>query len=242
MHALANPARFLRIARWLTPLLLVIGIALAGASLAWGLLVAPAESLQGESVRILYIHVPAAWLGMAGWMAIAVASLVELVWRHPLAGIAARASALPGAVYTALCLLTGSLWGKYAWGTWWVWDGRLTSMLVLLFLYFGYIALAQASEGAGQSRVAAVFGLVGVFNIPIIHYSVLWWNSLHQAPSITMGRSAMAPDFLVPLLVASVGFSLVFGAVVLMRMRAYLADAQAEARLRRKARGVAEQA
>jgi heme exporter protein C len=241
MHAYANPARFLRIARWLTPLLLAIGVVLAAGSLACGLLVAPAESLQGESVRILYIHVPSAWLGMAGWSAIAVASLVELVWRHPLAGIAARASALPGAVYTALCLLTGSLWGKYAWGTWWVWDGRLTSMLVLLFLYFAYMALAQASEGAGQSRVAAVFGLVGVANIPIIHYSVLWWNSLHQPPSISMGSSAMAPEFLLPLLVATLGFSLIFGAVVLMRMRAYLADFQAEARLRRKAQGAAEQ-
>jgi heme exporter protein C len=176
---------------------------------------------------------------MAGWSAIAIASLAELVWRHPLAGIAARASALPGAVYSAICLATGSLWGKYAWGTWWVWDGRLTSMLVLLFLYLGYMALASASEnsgaGSGQARVAAIFGLVGVVNIPIIHYSVLWWNSLHQAPSITMGKSAMAPDFLVPLLVATLGFSLLFGGVVLLRMRTILADAQAEARLRRKA-------
>ena len=242
MHGFANPARFLRIARWLTPALLLSGLLLAGGALLYGLFAAPAERLQGETVRILFVHVPTVWLGMAGWSAIAVASLTELVWRHPLAAIAARAAALPGAVFAALCLATGSIWGRPAWGTWWVWDGRLTSMLVLLFLYFGYIALAQASEGAGQSRVAAVFGLVGVFNIPIIHYSVLWWNSLHQAPSITMGRSAMAPDFLVPLLVASVGFSLVFAAVVLMRMRAYLADAQAEARLRRKARGVAEQA
>lgn len=235
MHGFANPARFLRIARWLTPLLLVAGIMLAGGSLAWGLLAAPAESLQGESVRILFIHVPAAWLGMAGWSAIAIASLVELVWRHPLAGIAARASAAPGAVYSAICLATGSLWGKFAWGTWWVWDGRLTSMLVLLFLYLGYMALAEASANAGQSRVAAVFGLVGAVNIPIIHYSVLWWNSLHQAPSITAGKSAMAPEFLIPLLIATLGFSLIFGGVVLARMRAILADAQAEARLRRKA-------
>jgi heme exporter protein C len=116
-----------------------------------------------------------------------------------------------------------------------VWDGRLTSMLVLLFLYFGYIALAQASQGAGQSRVAAVFGLVGVANIPIIHYSVLWWNSLHQPPSITTGGSAMAGEFLWPLMAATLGFSLIFGAVVLMRMRAYLAEAQTESRLRRKA-------
>ncbi|MGN6358431.1 MAG: heme ABC transporter permease CcmC [Novosphingobium sp.] len=235
MHGFANPARFLRIARWLTPLLLLAGIALAGASLVWGLVEAPAESLQGESVRILFIHVPSAWLGMAGWSAIAIASLTELVWRHPLAGIAARASALPGAVYSAICLATGSLWGKFAWGTWWVWDGRLTSMLVLLFLYLGYIALAQAGETAGHSRVAAIFGLVGAVNIPILHYSVLWWNSLHQAPSITAGKSAMAPDFLIPLLIATVGFSLIFGGVVLARMRAILADAQAEARLRRKA-------
>lgn len=237
MHGFANPARFLRIARWLTPLLLLAGIVLAAGSLVWGLLFAPAEGLQGDSVRILYIHVPTAWLGMAGWSAIAIASLVELVWRHPLAGIAARASALPGAVYSALCLATGSLWGKYAWGTWWVWDGRLTSMLVLLFLYLGYMALASASENAGQSRVAAIFGLVGAVNIPIIHYSVLWWNSLHQPPSITMGKSAMALDFLIPLLIATLGFSLIFGGVVLTRMREILADAQAEARLRRKAQG-----
>ncbi len=179
----------------------------------------------------------AAWLGMAGWMALAVASLVELVWRHPLAGIAARASAGPGAVFTAICLITGSLWGRPAWGTWWVWDGRLTSMLVLLFLYFAYIALAEAAEssGGGQSRLAAIFGLVGAVNIPIIHYSVLWWNSLHQPPSIAMGQSAMAPVFLYGLLAVSLGFSLIFGGVVLARMRTILANRQADARLRRRA-------
>src|SRR5688500_7297954 len=140
MHGFANPARFLRIARPLTPWLLLSGILLTSATLAWGLLLSPAESLQGDSVRILYLHVPTAWLAMAGWGTIAVASLVELVWRHPLAAIAARGAAVPGAVYCAICLATGSLWGKYAWGTWWVWDGRVTSVLVLLFLYFGYIA------------------------------------------------------------------------------------------------------
>ena len=243
MHGFANPANFLRLARWLMPLLLGLGIVLAGGAVAWGLLFAPAEGLQGETVRIMYVHVPAAWLGMAGWTAIALASLAELVWRHPLAGIAARAAAAPGAFYTAVCLATGSLWGRPAWGTWWVWDGRLTSMLVLLFLYFGYIALAQAANGSGGSagdggsRVPAVFGLVGAANIPIIHYSVLWWNSLHQPPSIGVGKSAMAADFLAPLLVATLGFSLIFGGVVLARMRALLANIQAEARLRRKAQG-----
>ena len=236
MHGFANPARFLRLARWLTPALLLSGLVLTGAALAWGLFEVPPERLQGETVRILFIHVPTAWLGMAGWMAIAVASLTELVWRHPLAGIAARAAAVPGATFTAICLASGSLWGRPAWGTWWVWDGRLTSMLVLLFLYFGYIALANAVDQEGGSpRIPALFGLVGAVNIPIIHYSVIWWNSLHQPPSLTMGGSAMAGPFLVPLLVAALGFSLLFAGVVLARMRALLATVQADARLRRKA-------
>ena len=241
MHAYANPARFLRIARWLTPLLLLAGMALTAAALGWGLFGVPPDRLQGETVRILFIHVPAAWLGMAGWMAIAAASFTELVWRHPLAGIAARAAAVPGAVFAAICLATGSLWGRPAWGTWWEWDGRLTSMLVLLFLYFAYIALADAAAraGGGHNRMAAIFGLVGAVNIPIIHYSVLWWNSLHQPPSITLtafgGKSAIDPVFLWPLLAATLGFSLIFGGVMLARMRAILANAQAEARLRRQA-------
>jgi heme exporter protein C len=238
MHGYANPARFLRLARWLTPLLLIGGLLVTGATLTWGLLAAPAERLQGDSAKILFVHVPTAWLGMGGWTALAIASLTELVWRHPLAAIAARAIAVPGAVFSALCLATGSLWGRPAWGTWWVWDGRLTSMLVLLFLYLGYVALAQAADRAGggaMSRIPAIFGLVGAVNIPIIHYSVLWWNSLHQPPSIAVGKSAMAPVFQIGLLAATIGFSLLFGAVVLMRMRAILANAQADARLRRRA-------
>ena len=172
MHGFANPARFLRLARWLTPLTLGLGLVVASLALAWGLFMAPADRLQGDTVRILFVHVPAVWLGMAGWMTIAIASLVELVWRHPLAGIAARAAAVPGAFYTALGLATGSIWGRPAWGTWWVWDGRLTSFLVLLFLYFAYIALSDAaSRDGGNGRVAAIFGLVGAINIPIINRS-----------------------------------------------------------------------
>jgi len=236
MHAFANPARFLRIARPLTPVLLLSGLLITAAALLYGLFYAPAERLQGETVRILFIHVPAAWLGMAGWSAIACASLVELVWRHPLAALAARGSAVPGAVFCALCLASGSLWGRPAWGTYWVWDGRLTSMLVLLFLYFGYIALAGAVQReGGSSRIPAIFGLVGAINIPIIHYSVIWWNSLHQPPSLGWGTSAMAAPFLWGLLAATLGFTLIFAGVVLARMRALLADVQAEARLRRRA-------
>jgi heme exporter protein C len=238
MHRFANPKRFLSLASWLTPLLLASGLMIVAVVLVYGLVWAPAERLQGDSVRILFIHVPTAWLGMGGWTAIAIASLVELVWRHPLANLAARAAAVPGAVFTAICLATGSIWGRPAWGTWWEWDGRLTSMLVLLFLYLGYTALSQAVDREGaSSRIPAIFGLVGAVNIPIIHYSVLWWNSLHQPPSITAGNSAMAPEFLWPLLAGTVGFSLLFGGVVLARMRMLLAEIQAEARLRRKAMG-----
>ncbi|ODU70480.1 MAG: heme ABC transporter permease [Novosphingobium sp. SCN 66-18] len=242
MHGFANPARFLRLARWLMPWLLGLGLVLAFGALAWGLLVVPPDRLMGDTVRILFIHVPSAWLGMAGWSTIAVASLVELVWRHPLAAIGARAAAVPGAAFTAICLATGSIWARPTWGTWWVWDGRLTSFLVLLFLYFGYIALAGAAQrdaqaGEGASRVTAIFGLVGAINIPIINRSVVWWNSLHQPPSITIGKSAIDGTFLWPLLIAAIGFSCIFGGVVLARMRTLLADIQTEARLRRKALG-----
>ena len=240
MHFYANPTRFLKIARWLTLPLLVAGLALVAASMAWSYLYMPPDRLMGDSVKILPVHVAASWLGMGGWTTIAIASLIELVWRHPLAAIAARAAAVPGAVFAFLSLATGSIWGRPTWGTWWVWDGRLTSMLVLLFLYFGYIALtgALAREGA-STRIAAIFGLVGAINIPIINRSVVWWNSLHQPPSLTMGNSAIDPVYLYPLAGSTLGFSLLFGAVVLMRMRTILADAQAEARLRRKAMAVA---
>lgn len=236
MHAYANPARFLKLARPLTPVFLFAGLMLILAGSYAGLVLTPKDYLQGDSVRILYIHVPAAWLGMGGWSALAIASIVQLVWRHPLAGVAARAIAVPGALFTALCLITGSIWGRPTWGTWWEWDGRMTSMLVLLFLYFAYIALANASEERPSvSRATAIFGIVGAVNIPIINRSVVWWNSLHQGPSITLKGSTIAPELLWPLGPTLLGFSLLFGAIVLMRMRANLAEAKREARLRRLA-------
>ena len=236
MHAFANPARFLKIARPLTPVLAWLGLILTIGGVYSGLLLTPPDYLQGETVRIMYVHVPCAWLGMAGWSGIAVASIVQLAWRHPLAGIAARAIAVPGALFTALCLMTGSLWGRPAWGTYWEWDGRMTSMLVLLFLYFGYIALANAGdERTSVSRVTAIFGIIGAVNIPIINRSVVWWKSLHQGPSITLGGSTIAPELLWPLGLTTLGFSLLFAAIVLMRMRANLATAKVEARMRRMA-------
>jgi heme exporter protein C len=238
MHALANPTRFLKLARPLTAIFGMGGLLLIAAGVYGGLVLTPPDYLQGETVRIMYVHVPAAWLGMAGWTGIAVASIVQLVWRHPLAGVGARAVALPGLVFAIICLVTGSIWGRPTWGTWWEWDGRMTSMLVLAFLYIAYMALASASdERTSVSNATAIFGIVGAINIPVIKYSVVWWNTLHQAPSITvMGGSKIASELLWPLGLTTLGFSLLFGAIVLMRMRAILATAKLEARLERMAR------
>ncbi len=236
MHIYANPARFLKLARPLTAWLGWGGALLIALGLGAGLFLSPRDYLQGDSVRIMYVHVPAAWLGMGGWTGIALASLAQIVWRHPLAAVAARGVAVPGALFTALCLVTGSLWGRPTWGTYWEWDGRMTSMLVLLFLYTGYIALADADrQRGGEGRIAAIFGLIGAINIPIIKYSVEWWNTLHQGQSIGLGGSSIDASLLWPLLVSTLGFSLLFGAIVLMRMRATLARQKVEARLRRMA-------
>lgn len=237
MHGYANPARFLKIARPVTGWLLGVGALLLAAGIYGGLFVTPPDYLQGETVRILYIHVPAAWLGMAGWASIAAASISQLVWRHPLAAVAGRALAPVGATFAALCLATGSIWGRPTWGTWWEWDGRLTSMLILFFLYLGYIALASAErERGGEGRMAALFGLVGAVNLPIIHYSVLWWRTLHQGQSISITQgSSIAPELLWPLPLTMIGFTAIFTAVTLMRMRAELARQKLEARLRRSA-------
>lgn len=236
MHRFANPTRFASLASKLATPLLLSGLLLAGGACLWGLLMAPAERLQGETVRILFVHVPSVWLAMAGWAGIAIASIAQLVWRHPLAGIAARACAVPGAVFTAFGLATGSIWGRPAWGAWWVWDGRLTSFLVLFFLYLAYIALAGGvRRNEGGERIAAIFGIVGVVNIPIIKMSVEWWHSQHQRASIGLSGSSMDEAFLVPLLVSALGFSLIFGGVVLLRMMTELAENKAEARLRRMA-------
>ncbi len=236
LHALANPARFLKLARPLTPALFWAGVALVAIGLCAGLTLTPPDYLQGETVRILYIHVPVAWLGMAGWSGIAISSLTFLVWRHPLALIAARAMALPGAVFTALCLITGSIWGRPTWGTWWEWDGRLTSMLLLFFVYLGFMALNRAdSDRGGDGRIPAIYGVAGSVLLPIMRYSVVWWHTLHQGESIGITSSSIAGSLLWPLPFTLLGFTLFFASVVLMRMRAILAVSKAEARMRRMA-------
>jgi heme exporter protein C len=237
MHAFANPARFLRIARPATAWCLWLGLALVAVGVGGGLIITPPDYLQGDSARILYVHVPAAWLGMAGWTGLALAALAQLVWRHPLATIAGRAIAPVGAVFAFFCLSTGSIWGRPTWGTWWEWDGRLTSMLVLFFLYLGYMGLAASEKERGtEGRMAAIFALVGAANLPVIHFSVQWWRTLHQGQSISIsGGSSIANELLWPLGLTALGFSLLFGAIVLMRMRAELATARVEARIRRMA-------
>jgi heme exporter protein C len=217
---LANPTRFLRLVHGVLPWL-------AGATVvlfAIGLLQtfnAPDDYQQGATVKIMYLHVPAAWLGMMGWSLMSVAALGTLVWRHPLADVAGKAAAPIGAAFTFICLVTGSLWGRPTWGTYWVWDARLTSMLVLLLLYLGVIALYWTAEDPNRgSRAAAVLTLVGALNLPIIKFSVDWWNTLHQPASILRaGGSAIAPSILYPLLVMALAFTLLFFTIHLAAMR-----------------------
>jgi len=237
IHALANPARFLKLARPLTPALFWAGVGLIVFGCWAGLTQTPADYLQGETVRIIYIHVPTAWLGMAGWSGIAISSLTFLIWRHPLAMLSARAMALPGAVFAGLCLATGSIWGRPTWGTWWEWDGRLTSMLILFFVYLGFMALARAdADRGGDGRIPAIYGVAGSVLLPIIRYSVVWWNTLHQGQSIGLTKQSIDSSILWPLWFTLGGFTLFFAAIVLIRMRTMLAVTKAEARMRRMAR------
>jgi len=217
---LANPTRFLALSGRVTPWLagLTVAAFAAGLWLAFG---APADYQQGETVRIMFVHVPAAWLALAIYVTMAASALGTLVWKHPLADVAARAAAPIGAAFTFLALLTGSLWGKPMWGTWWVWDARLTSMLVLFIMYLGLIALWHAFEDPIRgAKVGAVLILVGVVNIPIVKFSVDWWNTLHQPASVfRMGGPTIHPSILVPLLVMAIAFTLLAAVLQLLAMR-----------------------
>lgn len=221
MHRFANPARFMRLSAVLMPwcgwgaaILLALGLYLA-------LFVAPPDYQQGEAVRIMFVHVPAAWMASFVYGFMALTSAVALIWRHPLADLGAQAAAPLGAGFTLLCLVTGSLWGEPMWGTWWVWDARLTSVLVLFFLYLGYIALVNAFDDPTRgARAGAILALVGVVNLPIIKFSVDWWNTLHQPASVfRMGGPSIDRSMLIPLLVMALGFTLYFAAVLMLRIR-----------------------
>ncbi len=221
LHKFANPARFMRLSAALLPWLAGLTVLSLAVGLYLSLFVAPADYQQKETVRIMFVHVPAAWLAMAGYSFMALASAVGFIWKHPLADMAAKAAAPVGAGFTFLALVTGSLWGKPMWGTWWVWDGRLTSVLVLFFLYLGYMALWQAiDDKAKAARAAAILAMVGIVNVPIIKFSVDWWETLHQPASIIrMDGPTIHPTMLWPLLIMILAFSLYFATMVLLRTR-----------------------
>jgi heme exporter protein C len=237
LHRFANPGRFLRLSGAVLPWLAVLAVGLTVTGLIWGLGFAPADWQQGDAVRIMYIHVPAAWLASSGYLGLAICSAVALVWRHPLADLAAVEIGPVGAGFTALCLATGSLWGKPMWGAWWVWDARLTSVLVLFFLYLGHIALVRAFDDPERGyRAGAILALVGVVNLPIIKFSVDWWNTLHQPDSITLtGAPTMYVGMLWPLLFTTLGYTLGFAAIVIARLRAAVMERRIRALLMARA-------
>jgi heme exporter protein C len=217
---LANPSRLLsfieRTLPWLmgaTALVLAFGLS--------QVLVAPDDYQQGATVKIMFLHVPAAWLALAGWALMSVAALGTLVWRHPVADVVLKSAAPIGAGFTLMCLVTGSLWGRPVWGTYWVWDARLTSVLVLFLMYLGVIALWRAIEDAGiAARAAAILTLVGAINLPVIKFSVDWWNTLHQPASVfRLGGPTIHPALLAPLLLMAAGFALLFATLLLAAMR-----------------------
>jgi heme exporter protein C len=223
-HRLGSPPYIYALAARLTPwfgwpaALLILG------GLYGGLVLAPADYQQGDGFRIIYVHAPSAWMSLMVYTTMALAAAVGLIWRIKIAHALAASCAPIGASFTVAALVTGSLWGQPMWGTYWQWDPRLTSELVLLFLYLGYMGLRSSIEDSQRAdRASALLALVGVINVPIIHYSVVWWNSLHQAPSVMrLARPTMPASMLVPLLMMLLGFTLFFAAVVLVRLRAQI--------------------
>ena len=231
----ANPERFDRLARTLIPILAGLSVILFVIGLPCALVFSPPDYQQSETVRIMYVHVPAAWLAMFAYAGLGISSFDYFVWRHNLADVAAQAIAPLGAAFAFLCLVTGALWGKPMWGAWWVWDARLTSMLVLFLLYLGYMALRGAIEDEKLSaRAGAILAMAGLINLPIIKFSVDWWNSLHQPASVfRFDGPTIDPSQLWPLLVMALAFTVLFMTITVMRMRTVLVQKRAAALERR---------
>ena len=231
----ANPYRFMKLTTWVGPVLLGLGLAVLAYGVYLALAVAPADYRQGDAARIMFIHVPAAMMCMGVYAFMAAASLSSLIWKHSLADVAAKSAAPIGAVLTAICLITGSLWGKPIWNTWWEWDARLTSVLVLFFIYLGYMAIWSALETPQKAaRAAAILCLVGAVNLPIIKWSVDWWSTLHQQASITLTKVAMPVEYITPLFTVLVAYGLLFGALTVMNMRAEIFSRRAETLVQRQ--------
>ncbi len=221
-HALANPRRFTAFATPASWVLGLLAVVLFAAGVPLSLIASPPDYQQGETVRIMYVHVPSAWLSLFGYTALAVASLTHFIWRHPLADAAARALALVGAAFTGLTLATGMIWGRPTWGAWWAWDARLTSVLVLFFFYLGYLALRAAiTDERRSARFGSILAMAGFVNVPIVKFSVDWWSSLHQPASVSrLGAPTIHSDLLTPLFVMAGAFFALFGWIVLQRMAA----------------------
>jgi heme exporter protein C len=233
LHKYANPGRFLKLVQPMLPWLSAISIILTVTGIVWGYAFAPADWQQGIASRIMYVHVPSAWVSMAGYAALAVCSFFSIIWRHPLADIAAEEIGPVGAGFTFVCLVSGALWGKPMWGAYWVWDARLTSVLILFFLYLGHIALIRAFDNPAHGhRAAAILALVGAINLPIIVFSVQWWNTLHQGNTISFsGNSKIYITMLYPLLIATLGFYLSFITLVCARVCAAIMERRTGAAL-----------
>ena len=231
MHRFANPARFQRLAARILPWAAGIALSCFAIGLWFALVGSPPDYQQGDTVRIMYVHVPAAWMALFVYSSMAMAAVAALVWRHPLAEIYAEAAAPIGTGFTAICLITGALWGEPMWGTWWVWDARLTSVLILFFLYLGFMALVNAfDDPARGARAGSVLLLVGAVNVPVIKFSVEWWNTLHQPASVLrIGGPAIHSDMLWPLILLAVAFKAYFVALAIIRMRAILAARKIQA-------------
>lgn len=240
----ANPERFERLARVATPWSWGLAALLFAVGVPWALIFSPPDYQQLDSVRIMYVHVPSAWLAMAAYAGLGVSSLIYFVWRHNLADLAARALAPSGAVFAALCLLTGALWGRPMWGAWWVWDARLTSMLVLLLLYLGYMALRAAIEDEKlAARAGAILAMAGLINLPIIKFSVDWWNTLHQPASvIRFDGPTIDPSQLWPLFVMALAFTALLTALVFSSMRTMILERRADVLERKREQRLEAQA
>tara|TARA_B100001996_G_C18630027_1_gene581342 strand:- start:39 stop:758 length:720 start_codon:yes stop_codon:yes gene_type:complete len=222
----ANPSRFVRITNILVPWLIVAVGMLFILGLYLGLLKSPDDVVQGSAVRIMYVHVPSAWLSIFSYLLLAICSLFFIVWRHPLADILSRSIAPVGALFSLLTLLTGSIWGKPMWGTWWVWDARLTSMLILFLLFMGYIALSNAFEKSERgSRPAALLAIAGSINLPVVKFSVDWWSTLHQPASIMRtGGISIDSSMLLPLVIMFLAFQLFFILIIIFRSHSILIE------------------
>jgi heme exporter protein C len=223
MQEFANPARFLKLANAVLPLIWIATLVAFAVGLYGAFFTSPPDYQQGETVRIMYVHVPAAWMALFTYVVMAIASATALIFRHPLADVAAKTAAPIGACFCFLALATGSLWGKPMWGTWWVWDARLTSMFVLMLLYLGYIAVWQMDDKNRAAQLARIVALVGAINIPIVKFSVDWWNSLHQPASVfRAGGPKIDPGMLWPLLVMAIAYTLLFLALHFTAIRRYI--------------------